>query len=148
MKKNKLFLLCLTLSLASCRPQKATTEYRESIKVDTFIREQLRIIHEAINDTLYLPTPCDSSVFLYSKSIPNGQATLSKKGNKLTFVISTNKSEEVSEIQKEKTFRGATQIKFKETIKYRIPTWAIVTILIESALISFYVYYKFKPSIT
>jgi hypothetical protein len=134
--KKLFFNIIILLSFIACRPQK--TIIQESIKVDTFIREQLRVIHEAVNDTLLIPIPCDSTVFLYSKSIPNGQATLHKKGNKLTFILSKNKSEEVSEFQKKNAIR--TDIKYKEIIKYRIPLyiWVILFALILLCVIFFY----------
>lgn len=137
-------LLLIPFLFIACKAQKYTTEYKEVIKVDTFIREQIKTIYEPINNTIYFPIPCDSTQKFYaSVTIPNGRATLTTKNNKLAFIISTNKSEKVSEIQKEKTFRGNTKIEYKEVIKYRIPSWAIATILIESIIILLYLYFRF-----
>lgn len=132
------------LFLFACKTQKSTTEYKEVIKVDTFIREQIKTIYEPINDTLYLPSICDSlNSFYYSKSIPNGRAKLSKMGNNLLFTIATNKSIQTSTYQKQKSFNGITKFKEKEVIKYRTPSWMIATILIESIIILLYLYFRF-----
>lgn len=128
----------------ACKTQKSSIEYKEIIKVDTFVRTQTNTIYEPINDTLYLPSICDSlNSFNFSKSIPNGRAILSKKGNNLRFIIATNKVLQTSTNQKEKSFNDITKIKEKEIIKYKIPNWILITFFIESVLILGYLYFRF-----
>lgn len=140
---KKLILIPLLFFFA-CKPQKSIVEYKEVIKIDTFIRNQINTIYEPINDTLYLPSICDSlNSFYFSKSIPNGRAKLSKVGNNLMFTIATNKSIQTSKLQKQVSINEITKTKEKEIIKYRTPSWMLATIIIESIIILLYLYFRF-----
>jgi hypothetical protein len=140
--KNKLLLLCLTLFLVNCKPTKTITEYKEVIKVDTFIRSQIKTIYKAINDTLYLPSPCDSLGNIVPITFTNQKVKYdaSKKG--ILLIITEKQTSDSSIIEKSKSNNTSVQIKYKEVIKYRIPVWAIITIILESLIILLYIYLK------
>ena len=140
-------LIIIPFLFLGCKAQKSSVEYKEIIKVDTFVREQIKTIYEPINDYIVIDNPCDSlgiiQKFSISKSIPNGKATIKSSNNKLVLSINTNKVLQTSTNQKEKSFNGIAQIKEKEVIKYRTPSWMIATILIESIIILLYLYFRF-----
>jgi hypothetical protein len=144
--KNKLLLLCLTLFLVNCKPTKTITEYKEVIKVDTLIRMQTNTIYKGVSDTITIDNPCDSSGIInqfYAKLVlPNGTIQIKNKGAKLLAisnfndVLSSDKQEK--RVSAEKNYFSIQ----KEVIKYRIPVWAIITIILESLIILLYIYLK------
>ena len=137
-------ILLIPFLLIGCKTQKSSIEYKDVIKVDTFIRNQIKTIYEPINDTIYIPIPCDSTEKFYaSVTIPNGRAILTKKNNNLAFIVSTNKNIQNSELKTQKSFANSIKIKEKIVIKYRTPSWMIATILIESIIIFLYLYFRF-----
>jgi hypothetical protein len=144
MQKLIYIFLSIILLFFSCKTQKSSIEYKDVIKVDTFIRTQTNTIYEPINDTLYLPSICDSLIpFYYSKSIPNGRAIISKIGNNLRFTINTKKNNQSTLIQKQKSFKNYNLIKEKIVIKYHTSFWMIMIIFIESVLILLFCYFRF-----
>jgi len=130
--KNKLCLV-LILLLGSCKPTKSVTEYKEVIKIDTFIREQIRIIKESVNDTLYLPSPCDSLgnviPVVYTNNIIRYRA--SKSG--VLLIVNQKKIVDSTLVEKTKTKDSAIQT--KEIIKNVIPWWIWVIMILELILI-------------
>lgn len=137
-------LLLIPFLFIACKTQKSSTEYKEVIRIDTFLKTEINTIYEPINDTLYLPSICDSLIpFYFSKSIPNGKATLSKVGNNLSFIINTNRSIQTSKLESQKSLKDFVEIKEKLVIKYRTPSWILATIIIESIVILLYLYFRF-----
>ena len=137
-------LLLIPFLFIACKTQKSSTEHKEVIRIDTFLKTEINTIYEPINDTLYLPSICDSLIpFHFSKSIPNGKATLSKVGNNLSFIINTNRSIQTSKLESQKSLKDFVEIKEKLVIKYRTPSWILATIIIESIVILLYLYFRF-----
>jgi hypothetical protein len=144
--KKILFLLLLIIT-ASCRPTKTVTEYKEVIRVDTFKSVRTEKIFQAVHDTLTIDNPCDSSGILstfYSKiKIPQGQVVIRTVRGKIEATVNIDSIAHVYEDKYRSKSNSNTSQKSIEVIKYMVPTWAIIVILIESAIIILYAYFKF-----
>jgi hypothetical protein len=143
---RKLILLLFVI-IASCRPVKTVTEYKEVVRVDTFKIERSAKILPAVHDTLIIDNPCDSSGILstfYSKiKIPQGQVVIRSVRGKIQASVDIDSIAHVYEDKYRSKSESSVHTKNVEIIKYRVPTWAIITILIESAIILLYAYFKF-----
>ena len=143
---RKLILLLFVI-VASCRPVKTVTEYKEVVRVDTFKIERSAKILPAVHDTLIIDNPCDSSGILstfYSKiKIPQGQVVIRSVRGKIQASVDIDSIAQVYEDKYRSKSESNVQTKNVEVIRYMVPTWAIITILIESAIILLYAYFKF-----
>ena len=143
---RKLILLLLITTI-SCRPVKTVTEYKEVVRVDTFKTERSAKILPAVHDTLIIDNPCDSSGILstfYSKiKIPQGQVVIRSVRGKIEASVDIDSIAQVYEDKYRSKSESNVQAKNVEVIRYMVPTWAIITILIESAIILLYAYFKF-----
>jgi hypothetical protein len=143
----KKLLLLLLVVVASCRPVKTAIEYKEVVRVDTFKIERSAKILPAVHDTLIIDNPCDSSGILstfYSKiKIPQGQVVIRSVRGKIQASVDIDSIAHVYEDKYRSKSESSVHTKNVEIIKYRVPTWAIITILIESAIILLYAYFKF-----
>jgi hypothetical protein len=143
---KRLFLLLLIITV-SCRPTKTITEYKEVVRVDTFKIEREAKILPAVHDTLLIENPCDSSGILstfYSKiKIPQGQVVIRSVRGKIEATVDIDSIAQVYEDKYRSKNNSSISVKNVEVIKYLVPTWAIIVILIESAIIILYAYFKF-----
>jgi hypothetical protein len=143
---NKLAILLLLLTIISCKTSKVETQ-KSIIKIDTFRTEKIVHIYNSVKDTLIIENPCDSLGLLtrfYSKiTIPQGKIIIrSYKGNiKATIDIDSIKN--VYEKQYQSKLKETEHITFERIVKEVIPTWAILTMLIQGLLISVWVYFKY-----
>lgn len=140
--KLKHFLLCAILFLGSCKAQKSSIEYKEVIKVDTLIMEQVKTIYKATTDTLRIGNPCDSFPFYIYKTIPYGSVKLKSSKKGLELIVNSNSHSDSSRVEKSKSYHHADVKKMVEVIKYRIPEWAIYALIIETLLIVGFIYSK------
>ena len=146
----KKLIYILPLFLLACKPQKSIIEYKYLTKTDTLIRTQTNTVYKGVTDTITVENICDSLGIInnfYSKlTLPNGTITIrSERGDnklkafvKLNDILSTTKRELQS-----RTSDSVTR-KEKEVIKYRIPSWIIYTVIVETLLIALYVYLRIK----
>jgi hypothetical protein len=143
---RKLILLLFVI-IASCRPVKTVTEYKEVVRVDTFKIERSAKILPAVHDTLIIDNPCDSSGILstfYSKiKIPQGQVVIRSVRGKIQASVDIDSIAHVYEDKYRSKSESSVHTKNVEIIKYRVPTWAVITILIESLVIAGFIYLKF-----
>jgi len=145
MKKLAILLACV--ALYSCKPTKSLTEYKEVVKIDTFKSEKIVERFRAIHDTLTISNPCDSSGILsnfYSKIVlPQGRVIIrSIDGN-----IKAQVDIDSLRIEQENNYRNS-QVKWieyrdKEVIKYRVPTWVVILLLIEFLALVAWLYLKY-----
>lgn len=143
---RKLILLLFVI-VASCRPVKTVTEYKEVVRVDTFKIERSAKILPAVHDTLIIDNPCDSSGILstfYSKiKIPQGQVIIRSVRGKIQASVDIDSIAHVYEDKYRSKSESSVKTKDVEVIRYMVPTWAIITILIESLVIAGFIYLKF-----
>jgi hypothetical protein len=132
--------LVLILFLVSCKPQKTITEYKETIKVDTFIREQIKTIYEPINDTLWLPSPCDSLGNVIPIKFSNGIVKYKASKSGVSLIINQKKRIDSSLVEKSRSDNTSTQIRYKEIIKEVIPLWIWITLILLILLVLFFIW--------
>ena len=143
-------LLFSILIVSSCKPSKVTTIVSEKIRIDTIRDYKVITKYNAIHDTLTIENPCDSLGILttfYSKiTLPQGKVIIrSYKGSiKATIDIDSI----VSVYEKKYRNKETSNVSNSSKIVTRniIPSWAIITILIESLIIVGYLYFKFLLS--
>ena len=143
---KRLFLLLLIITV-SCRPTKTAIEYKEVIRVDTFKTTRTEKIFQAVHDTLTIDNPCDSSGILstfYSKiKLPQGQVAIRSVRGKIEATVDIDSIAHVYEDKYRSKIDSNTHNKSVDVVRYMVPTWAIIVILIESAIIILYAYFKF-----
>jgi hypothetical protein len=132
--------LVLILSLVSCKPQKTITEYKETIKVDTFIREQIKTIYEPINDTLWLPSPCDSLGNVIPVVFTNNIIKYRASKSGVSLIVNQKKKVDSSLVEKSKSQNTDVQIKYVEIIKEVIPLWIWITLIVLVLLVLFFIW--------
>lgn len=144
--KKHILLGIILISIIACKPQKSITEYKGITKVDTFTRTQLRTVYRAVNDTTIIESACDSTGILnefYAKiAIPFGNVVAKGKNNRITLSVKTDSLLSVVDNTYKSKDTENVSIKEKEIIKYRIPSWIIYTLIIETLLIALYVYLR------
>lgn len=143
---KKILLLTIVI-FTSCRPVKTVTEYKEIVRIDTFKTTRTEKIFQAVHDTLTIDNPCDSSGILstfYSKiRIPQGQVIIRTVRGKIKASVDIDSIAHVYEDKYRSKNDSSVHTKNIEIIKYRVPTWTIITILIESLVIAGFIYLKF-----
>ena len=143
---NKLAFLFLFLTIISCKTSKVETQ-KSIIKVDTFRTEKIVHIYNSVKDTLIIENPCDSSGILtrfYSKiTIPQGKIIIRSYKGSIKATIDIDSIKNVYEKQYQSKLKKSDHITFERIVREVIPTWAILTMLIQGLLISVWVYFKF-----
>lgn len=138
-------MACVTL--LSCSRTKTLTEYKETLRIDTIKSEKIVERFRAIHDTMTIVSPCDSSGLLsnfYSKLVlPQGKVIIRSVGGNIKASIDIDSMR----IEQENNYRNS-QVKWieyrdKEVIKYRVPTWVIMLLLIELLALVAWLYLKF-----
>lgn len=144
---RNLLILLACVAFISCKRTKTLTEYKELVRVDTIKSEKIVERFKAIHDTITIVNPCDSSGVLtrfYSKLIiPQGNIIIKSDGTSIKAQVDLDSTR--SEI--ENNYRNS-QVKWieyrdKEVIKYRVPTWVVVLLLVEFLSLVAWLYLKF-----
>jgi hypothetical protein len=144
---RNLLILLACVTFISCKRTKTLTEYKELVRIDTIKSEKIVERFKAIHDTITIVNPCDSSGVLtrfYSKLIiPQGNIIIKSDGTSIKAQVDLDSTR--SEI--ENNYRNS-QVKWieyrdKEVIKYRVPTWVVVLLLVEFLALVAWLYLKF-----
>lgn len=145
---RKLIYIFLSIcSFTSCKTKQVISQNQSTIIRDT-IRD-IKIVEKfrAINDTLIIENPCDSSGILtrfYSKiTIPQGSIVLRSHNGNIKATINIDSIQNVYELKYKSKNSDKSQINIKEITKQIIPLWAIITIFFESVIILAYIYFRF-----
>ena len=144
---QKLIILLACVALVSCKPNKTITEYKEVVKIDTFKSEKIVERFKAVHDTLIITNPCDSSGLLsnfYSKLVlPQGRVIIRSSGGNIKATIDIDSMR----IESENNYRNSKvkwiEYRDKEVIKYRVPTWVVILLIIEFLALVAWLYLKF-----
>lgn len=143
---NKLAILFLILTIISCKTSKVETQ-KSIIKIDTFRTEKIVHIYNSVRDTLIIENPCDSLGLLtrfYSKiTIPQGRIIIRSYNGSIKATIDIDSIKSIYEKQYQSKLKESEHITFERIVREVIPTWAIITMLIQGLLISVWVYFKF-----
>ena len=145
MQKFLILLACVTL--LSCKPSKSITEYKEVVRIDTI--QSVKIVEKfrAIHDTMTIVSPCDSSGLLsnfYSKLVlPQGKVIIRSVGGNIEARIDIDSMRNEIENNYRNSQVKSVQYRDKEVIKYRVPTWVVILLLVEALALVAYLYLKF-----
>ena len=144
---KKLTLLFILFSVISCKPSKVTTIVSEKIRIDTIRDYKVITKFNAIHDTLLIDNPCDSSGILttfYSRIIlPQGKIIIRSYRGKIQTTVNIDSIKSIYENKyRNKETSNVTNYS-KIVTRNIIPSWAVITILIESLIIVGYLYLKF-----
>ena len=143
---NKLAFLFLILTIISCKTSKVETQ-KSIIKVDTFRTEKIVHIYNSVKDTLIIENPCDSLGLLtrfYSKiTIPQGKIIIRSYKGTIKATIDIDSIKNIYEKQYQSKLKENENITFERIVREVIPTWAILTMIIQGVLIFVWVYFKF-----
>lgn len=143
---NKLAFLLLLFTILSCKTSKVETQ-KSIIKIDTFRTEKIVHIYNSVRDTLIIENPCDSLGLLtrfYSKiTIPQGKIIIRSYKGSIKATIDIDSIKNIYEKQYQSKLKENEHITFERIVREVVPTWAILTMLIQGLLISVWVYFKF-----
>jgi hypothetical protein len=143
---NKLAFLFLFLSIISCKTSKVETQ-KSIIKIDTFRTEKIVHIYDSVRDTLIIENPCDSTGILtrfYSKiTIPQGRIIIRSYKGSIKATIDIDSIKSIYEKQYQSRLKDSQHLTFERIVREVVPTWAILTIIIQGVLILVWVYFKF-----
>jgi len=143
---KKLTFLFILFAIISCKTSKVENQ-KTIIKVDTFRTEKIVHIYNSVKDTLIVENPCDSSGILtrfYSKiTIPQGRIIIRSYKGSIKATIDIDSIKNVYEKQYQSRLKDNQHITFERIVREVVPTWAIITMLIQGLLISVWVYFKF-----
>jgi hypothetical protein len=141
----KRILIFTLISLGSCKPQKSITSIKEVIKTDTIHITNNVEIFRAVHDTLTIENPCDSlrlKDFYYKSNLPQGKVIIRSVQGKIQATIDIDSIRQFYSA----IYQGqkSTNILYtnRDVIKYKVPSWAITTILIETLIIGLYLYFR------
>jgi hypothetical protein len=119
----------------------------EKIRVDTVHNIRTVEKFKAIHDTLTIENPCDSLGFLtrfYSKiTIPQGKVIIRSENGNIKATIDLDSVANVYDSKYKSKYSSEVKFFEKIVIKNVVPTWAIVTIFLESLIIIGYIYFRF-----
>jgi hypothetical protein len=142
-------LIFASFIFASCKSTQSTSVV-EKIRVDTVHNIRTVEKFKAVHDTLTIENPCDSLGFLtrfYSKiTIPQGKVIIRSENGNIKATIDLDSVANVYDSKYKSKYSSEVKFFEKIVIKNVVPTWAIVTIFLESLIIICYLYFKFiKP---
>jgi hypothetical protein len=144
---QKLAILLACIAFVSCKPSKTVTEYKELVRIDTIKSEKIVERYKAIHDTLLIVSPCDSSGLLsnfYSKLVlPQGKVIIRSVGGNIEARIDIDSMRNEIENNYRNSKVKWIEYRDKEVIKYRVPTWVVVLLLIEFLALVAWLYLKF-----
>ncbi len=133
--KNIIRLFLVLALLSSCRSKKTVLDKIETVKSDTLIVKSETVVRPPILSSLTINEICDTltgkpKVFKQVFVIDGDTLELSLKNNELTLYNNQlkktiSKKDSVYEALKSEV----KQLRESVTIKYRIPLWAILTII-------------------
>ena len=144
---KKLTFLFILSCIISCKPSKVTTIVSEKIQIDTIRDYKIITKYNAIHDTLTIENPCDSLGILttfYSKiTLPQGKVIIRSYKGSIKATIDIDSIANVYEKKYRYKETSDDTVSSKIVTRNTIPSWAIITILIESLIIVGYMYFKF-----
>lgn len=130
MLKHSIVILLL---FTSCTAKKVITKSEKVIINDTIILTKDRIVTKAVNDTILIESPCDSTgilkPFKERLKTSQGQITIQSKNNVLEATI--NLDSIVQSIEKRYESKTVDTKEKSDTlkIKYKTPLWLVLSLI-------------------
>jgi hypothetical protein len=126
-------LIVILLLLSSCGSKKIVTQTKEIIKNDTIIITKDRVITKAIVDSIIIKEPCDSlgilKPFKQRLKTDRGTITIENRNNSIEAIINLDSIVQSVEKQYKSNVTKTVSDNKTEIIKYRIPSWIIVSLV-------------------
>lgn len=143
---NKLLVFVLAALVTSCAAKKSTIQVKEVVKTDTLVITKDRIIQKAVHDTIVIDNPCDSlgilKPFKQRLATAQGNVTIQTKGNAIEAVINLDSIQSVWENEYRSTAVFTAENKSVEIIRYKVPSWAIIYMVVVTLLLLMVSRYK------
>ena len=127
------YSIVILLLFTSCTAKKVITQTKEVIVNDTIILTKDRIITKAVNDTILIESPCDSTgilkPFKQRLKTAQGEITIQSKNNVLEATI--NLDSIVQSIEKRYESKTIDTKEKSDTlkVKYRTPVWLVLSLV-------------------
>lgn len=141
----KRILIFTLITLGSCTASKKVTSIKEVYKTDTIRITNNVEIFRAIHDTLTIENPCDSlrlKDFYYKSNLPQGKVIIRSIKGKIQATINIDSIRQIYSTMYQAQSRVSVRYVNRDITKNIVPSWAIVTIIIESLIIGLYFYFK------
>jgi len=127
------YSIVILLLFTSCTAKKIVTQTKEVIINDTIILTKDRIVTKAVNDTILIESPCDSTgilkPFKERLKTAQGEITIQSKNNVLEATI--NLDSIVQSIEKRYESRVVDTVQKSDTlkVKYKTPLWLVLSLV-------------------
>lgn len=145
MTRLTILIASFAVIVCSCKPTKQITQIKETIKVDTFTRNVDRFIYRSVHDTLTIQNPCDSlslKDFYYKTNLPQGIVIIRSVNGNIQATIDIDSIVNVYESKYNSKLLNSTDKSTKFVRTNIIPSWALITIIIETLIIGLYLYFR------
>lgn len=138
--KRIIIIIIIGLLAYSCVSKKVVTEFKEVVKLDSVYIVKDRFITKKVVDTLTIKQPCDTVTGLlkdFEKEIRTSNAKVKLSSVKGSIQVTVNIDSIVNSRITEFKQNYKTEVEYKEIniIKYKIPLWIWVIVLIEGLII-------------
>jgi hypothetical protein len=148
-KAKYLLLIVFAFILGSCKTKQFYSREISFIKDTVRLTRKERVILPVHIRTV-IESPCDSLGVLKSFQakilVPSGKVEIKSKGKDIIATVDIDSIVSVYEEKLRSSHSGTDKVSEKVITKEKIPPWAIITIIIETFLIIFYIYVKvIKP---
>ena len=127
------YSIVILLLFTSCTAKKVITKSERVIVNDTIILTKDRIVTKAVNDTILIESPCDSTgilkPFKERLKTSQGQITIQSKNNALEATI--NLDSIVQSIEKRYESKTTDKLEKNDTlkVKYKTPIWLVLSLV-------------------
>ena len=127
------YSIVILLLFTSCTAKKIVTQTKEVIVNDTIILTKDRIVTKAVNDTILIESPCDSTgilkPFKERLKTAQGEITIQSKNNVLEATI--NLDSIVQSIEKRYESKTVDTKEKSNTlkVKYKTPLWLVLSLV-------------------
>jgi len=127
------YSIVILLLFSSCTAKKIITQTKEVIVNDTIILTKDRIITKAVNDTILIESPCDSTGILkpFRERLNTTQGTITIKSNNNVIEANINLDSIVQSIEKRYESKTIDVKEKSDTlkVKYRTPVWLVLSLI-------------------
>lgn len=127
------YSIVILLLFTSCTAKKIVTQTKEVVVNDTIILTKDRIVTKAVNDTILIDSPCDSTgilkPFKQRLKTAQGEITIQSKNNVLEATI--NLDSIVQSIEKRYESKTVDTKEKRDTlkVKYKTPLWLVLSLV-------------------
>lgn len=127
------YSIVILLLFTSCTAKKIVTQTKEVVVNDTIILTKDRIVTKAVNDTILIDSPCDSTgilkPFKQRLKTAQGEITIQSKNNVLEATI--NLDSIVQSIEKRYESKTVDTKEKSDTlkVKYKTPLWLVLSLV-------------------